>query len=176
MFFYINGRYVRDVLLSQAVISAYRNLLEPRKYPACALFIEVPPETIDVNVHPAKLEVRFRRPQDVRGLIQRSLSVALAGVRPASQAAHAVADAGRSYAAGRTGVYEALRRYSLSAGIAARQPMTTAARALADVPDFSPGQDGLFRPWRVEENRYPLPRWSTWARSKGPILSFRRRA
>jgi DNA mismatch repair protein MutL len=144
MFFYINGRYVRDVLLSQAVMSAYRNLLEPRKYPACALFIELPPETIDVNVHPAKLEVRFRRPQDVRELIRRGLSVALAGVRPASQAAQAVADAGRSYAAGRTGVYEALRRYSLSAGIAARQPMTTAARALADVPDFSPGQDGLF--------------------------------
>jgi DNA mismatch repair protein MutL len=144
MFFYINGRYVRDVLLSQAVMSAYRNLLEPRKYPACALFIELPPETIDVNVHPAKLEVRFRRPQDVRELIRRSLSVALAGVRPASQAAQAVADAGRSYAAGRTGVYEALRRYSLSAGIAARQPMTTAARALADVPDFSAGQDGLF--------------------------------
>jgi DNA mismatch repair protein MutL len=144
MFFYINGRYVRDVLLSQAVMSAYRNLLEPRKYPACALFIELPPETIDVNVHPAKLEVRFRRPQDVRELIRRGLSVALAGVRPASQAAQAVADAGRSYAAGRTGVYEALRRYSLSAGIAARQPMTTAARAFADVPDFSSGQDGLF--------------------------------
>ena len=144
MFFYINGRYVRDVLLSQAVMSAYRNLLEPRKYPACALFIELPPETIDVNVHPAKLEVRFRRPQDVRELIQRSLSVALVGVRPASLATQAVADAGRSYAAGRTGVYEALRRYSLSAGIAARQPMTTAWRALADVPDFSPGQDGLF--------------------------------
>ena len=144
MFFYINGRYVRDVLLSQAVMSAYRNLLEARKYPACALFIELPPETIDVNVHPAKLEVRFRRPQDVRELLQRSLSVALSGVRPASQAAQAVADAGRSHAAGRTGVYEALRRYSLSAGIAARQPMTTAARALEDVPDFSPGQDGLF--------------------------------
>ncbi len=144
MFFYINGRYVRDVLLSQAVMSAYRNLLEPRKFPACALFIELPPETIDVNVHPAKLEVRFRRPQDVRELIRRSLSVALGGVRPASQAAQAAADAGRSYTTGRSGVYEALRRYSLSAGIAARQPMTTAARALADVPDFSPGQDGLF--------------------------------
>ena len=141
MFFYINGRYVRDVLLSQAVMSAYRNLLEPRKYPACALFIELPPETIDVNVHPAKLEVRFRRPQDVRELLQRSLSGALSGVRPASQAS---TGRGCGSPAGRTGVYEALRRYSLSAGIAARQPMTTAARALEDVPDFSPGQDGLF--------------------------------
>ena len=95
MFFYVNGRYVRDVLLSQAVMSAYRNLLEARKYPACALFIELPPETIDVNVHPAKLEVRFRRPQDVRELIRRGLSVALSGVRPASQAAPAVAACGQ---------------------------------------------------------------------------------
>ncbi len=139
MFFYINGRYVRDVLLSQAVMSAYRNLLEARKYPACALFIELPPETIDVNVHPAKLEVRFRRPQDVRELLQRSLSGALSGVRPASQATQ-----GGAAAPGRSGVYEALRRYSLSAGIAARQPMSTATGPLEDVPDFSPGQDGLF--------------------------------
>lgn len=139
MFFYINGRYVRDVLLSQAVMSAYRNLLEARKYPACALFIELPPETIDVNVHPAKLEVRFRRPQDVRELLQRSLSGALSGVRPASQTTQ-----GGAAALGRSGVYEALRRYSLSAGIAARQPMTTATRPLEDIPDFSPGQDGLF--------------------------------
>ena len=139
MFFYINGRYVRDVLLSQAVMSAYRNLLEARKYPACALFIELPPDTIDVNVHPAKLEVRFRRPQDVRELLQRSLSGALSGVRPASQATQ-----GGAAAPGRSGVYEALRRYSLSAGIAARQPMGTATGPLEDVPDFSPGQDGLF--------------------------------
>jgi DNA mismatch repair protein MutL len=144
MFFYINGRYVRDVLLSQGVMGAYRNLLEARKYPACALFIEVPPETIDVNVHPAKLEVRFRRPQDVREIIQRSLSGALAGVRPASHSTPAISATGRPAAPGRTGVYEALRRYSLSAGIAAHPPMTTAARALEDVPDFSPGQDGLF--------------------------------
>jgi DNA mismatch repair protein MutL len=139
MFFYINGRYVRNVLLSQAVMGAYRNLLEARKYPACALFIELSPETIDVNVHPAKLEVRFRRPQDVRELLQRSLSGALSGVRPASQATQ-----GGAAAPGRSGVYEALRRYSLSAGIAARQPMTTATRPMEDVPDFSPGQDGLF--------------------------------
>jgi DNA mismatch repair protein MutL len=138
MFFYINGRYVRDVLLSQAVMSAYRNLLEARKYPACALFIELPPETIDVNVHPAKLEVRFRRPQDVRELLQRSLSVALSGVRPASQATQ-----GGAATLGRSGVYEALRRYSLSAGIAARQPMGTVTRPLEDVPDFGPGQGGL---------------------------------
>jgi DNA mismatch repair protein MutL len=143
MFFYVNGRYVRDPLLSQSVMNTYRNLLEARKYPACALFIELPPESIDVNVHPAKLEVRFRRPQDVRDLLMGGLSAALSGVRPASQAAPAFPSSGRAAMPGRSGVYEALRRYSLSAGIAARQPMTLSTGPLEDVPDFGGGQDGL---------------------------------
>jgi DNA mismatch repair protein MutL len=144
MFFYVNGRYVRDPLLSQSVMNTYRNLLEARKYPACALFIEMPPESIDVNVHPSKLEVRFRRPQDVRDLLMGGLSAALSGVRPSSQAAPAFLSSGRAAMSGRTGVYEALRRYSLSAGITARQPMTPSTGPLEDVPDFGGGQDGLF--------------------------------
>jgi DNA mismatch repair protein MutL len=144
MFFYVNGRYVRDPLLSQSAMNTYRNLLEARKYPACALFIELPPESIDVNVHPAKLEVRFRRPQDVRDLLMGGLGAALSGVRPASQVAPAFPSSGRAAMHGRTGVYEALRRYSLSAGIAARQPMTPSTGPLEDVPDFGGGQDGLF--------------------------------
>jgi DNA mismatch repair protein MutL len=144
MFFYVNGRYVRDPLLSQSVMNTYRNLLEARKYPACALFLEMPSESIDVNVHPAKLEVRFRRPQDVRDLLMGGLSAALSGVRPASQATPAFPSSGRAAMPGRRGVYEALRRYSLSAGIAARQPMTPSTGPLEDVPDFGGGQDGLF--------------------------------
>ncbi len=142
MFFYVNGRYVRDPLLSQAVMGAYRNLLEARKYPACVLFIELPPESIDVNVHPAKLEVRFRRPQDIRDLLMGAMAAALTGVRPEARSAPAFPPPGRTGAPGRTGVYEALRRYSLSAGIAARQPLA-AARPLEDVPDFGDGQGGL---------------------------------
>jgi DNA mismatch repair protein MutL len=144
MFFYINGRYVRDPLLSQAVMGTYRNLLEARKYPACALFIELPPELIDVNVHPAKLEVRFRRPQDIRDLLMGGMAAALTGVRPEARSAPAFPPPGRTSSPGRTGVYEALRRYSLSAGIAARQPMTPSAGPIEDVPDFGGGQNGLF--------------------------------
>ncbi len=142
MFFYVNGRYVRDVLLSQAVMNAYRNLLEPRKYPACAVFLEMPPDTLDVNVHPAKLEVRFRRPQDVRELIHRGLAEALSGVRPTA-GAHAAPGVARWQAApGRTGVAEALRRYSLSAGTAAR-PFPPAG-PIEDVPHFGPAPGELF--------------------------------
>ncbi|HET6490619.1 MAG TPA: DNA mismatch repair endonuclease MutL [Syntrophales bacterium] len=152
MFFYINGRYVRDPLLSQSVMNTYRNLLEARKYPACALFIELPPESIDVNVHPAKLEVRFRRPQDIRDLLTGGLSAALSGVRPAAFPAPAFPPPGRMVAPGRTGVHEALRRYSLSAGIAARQPLA-AARPLEDVPDFGDGQGGLIPATAGERER-----------------------
>lgn len=143
MFFYVNGRYVRDVLLSQAVMNAYRNLLEARKYPACALFVELPPDAIDVNVHPAKLEVRFRRPQDVRNLIQQGLAEALTGVRPTALPPAASGMTSRQAAPGRTGVAEALRRYSLSAGIAAARP-SPPPRSPEDVPDFSPDPGGLF--------------------------------
>jgi len=142
MFFYVNGRYVRDVLLSQAVMNAYRNLLEARKYPACALFVELPPDAIDVNVHPAKLEVRFRRPQDVRDLIHRGLAGALAGVRPTA-GPDAAPGVFRPAAPGRTGVAEALRRYSLSAGMAAARP-SPPSRIREDVPDFGPGPGDLF--------------------------------
>jgi len=143
MFFYVNGRYVRDVVLSQAVMNACRNLLEARKYPACALFIEMPPDSIDVNVHPAKLEVRFRRPQDVRELLQRCLSETLSGVRPTTGASPDVETHRWHAAPGRTGVYEALRRYSITSGIAAR-PSLPASGPVEDVPDFAEGQEGLF--------------------------------
>jgi len=143
MFFYVNGRYVRDVVLSQAVMNACRNLLEARKYPACALFLEMPPDSIDVNVHPAKLEVRFRRPQDVRELLQKGLSEALSGVRPTTGASPAVETHRWHAAPGRTGVYEALRRYSIASGIAVGPPVT-ASGAGEDVPDFAEGQEGLF--------------------------------
>jgi len=143
MFFYVNGRYVRDVVLSQAVMNAFRNLLEARKYPACALFIEMPPDSIDVNVHPAKLEVRFRRPQDVRELLQRGLSEALSALRPTTGASPGVETHRWHAAPGRTGVYEALRRYSITSGIAVR-PSVPASGPVEDVPDFAEGPEGLF--------------------------------
>jgi DNA mismatch repair protein MutL len=172
MFFYVNGRYVRDPLLSQSVMNAYRNLLEARKYPACSLFIELPPESIDVNVHPAKLEVRFRRPQDVRDLLTGGLAAALSGVRPASQAAPAFPPSGRAATPGRSGVYEALRRYSLSAGIAARQPMTPSTGPLEDVPDFGGGQDGLLSAAAGERKRVAFSSLDYLGQIEGTYLVF----
>ncbi len=58
--FFINGRWVQDTPLISALLQAYHTLLMVGRYPMAVLFIELPPEDVDVNVHPAKAEVRFR--------------------------------------------------------------------------------------------------------------------
>ncbi|MFR0949723.1 MAG: hypothetical protein ACLSFT_03655 [Ruminococcus callidus] len=57
--FFINGRYVRSRQCSVALENAYQNLIMVGKFPTCVLMLQVPPEQVDVNIHPAKAEVRF---------------------------------------------------------------------------------------------------------------------
>lgn len=78
-YLFVNGRPVRDRLLHGAVRGAYRDVLAAGRHAVCALFIELPPDAVDVNVHPAKAEVRFRDAGLVRGLIVGALRHALAG-------------------------------------------------------------------------------------------------
>lgn len=66
---YINGRFVRDRVVQHAILDAYRTMLEKRRYPVVVLFIDLPPEMVDVNVHPTKHEVRFRHQQQVHDFI-----------------------------------------------------------------------------------------------------------
>jgi DNA mismatch repair protein MutL len=76
---FVNGRPVKDKLIVGAVRAAYQDLLARDRHPVVALFLELPPGEVDVNVHPAKTEVRFRDAALVRGLIVGALSHALAG-------------------------------------------------------------------------------------------------
>ena len=98
-FLFVNGRPVRDKLLYGAVRGAYMDFISHDRHPMLALFLEVPPEMVDVNVHPAKTEVRFREPGLVRGLIVGALKHALvaAGHRASTTVANATLGAlGRS--------------------------------------------------------------------------------
>jgi DNA mismatch repair protein MutL len=76
-FLFVNSRPVKDRLLVGALRAAYRDLIARDRHPIAALFLEVPLEEVDVNVHPAKTEVRFRDPTSVRGLIVGGLRHAL---------------------------------------------------------------------------------------------------
>ena len=77
-YFYVNGRPVRDPQLLGAARAAYADLLPRGRFPALVLFLELPSHLVDVNVHPAKTEVRFREPGLIRALIVSSLKQALA--------------------------------------------------------------------------------------------------
>ena len=77
MTFFVNGRWVQDASLSAAVLQAYRGLLMVGRYPLAVLFIEVPAGEVDVNVHPAKAEVRFSDPRQIFSVVQRSVRATL---------------------------------------------------------------------------------------------------
>lgn len=77
-FFFVNGRPVRDKALLGAVKGAYRELMPSDRFPAVVLFLRLPPEDVDMNVHPTKAEVRFRNAADVRGLFVSAVRQAVA--------------------------------------------------------------------------------------------------
>ena len=86
IFTYVNGRYVRDKLVSHALVAGYSTLLMHGRYPAAVVFIDVAPEEVDVNVHPAKSEVRFRRGGAVHDLITRAVMERLRAHTPPAPA------------------------------------------------------------------------------------------
>ena len=91
-YLFVNGRPVKDRLLTGAVRGAYADMLARDRHAVLALFLDLPPEDVDVNVHPAKTEVRFRDAQSVRGFIVSGLRQALAtGDRRSAQSPDAAA-------------------------------------------------------------------------------------
>src|SRR6202167_6105317 len=81
IYIFINKRLIRDRLLLHAITEAYRNVLPPTSFPVVLLFLEMPPEEVDVNVHPAKTEVRFRQQSHIHDFVRDSLRTALIKAR-----------------------------------------------------------------------------------------------
>ena len=81
-YLFVNGRFVRDRMLAQAIRQAFRDRLHGERYPVFALFLTIDPTLVDANVHPAKTEVRFRDPGAVRHLVFHAIENALAATLP----------------------------------------------------------------------------------------------
>ncbi len=89
---YVNGRFVRDRLVQHAILEGYRTLLEKRRYPVAVLFLDLPPERVDVNVHPTKHEVRFRDQQQIHDFVVTVVRRRLQGETAVQMAAPVAAD------------------------------------------------------------------------------------
>ena len=74
---FVNGRFVRSRTLTHAFDAAFKHLMTTDRFPVVALFVEIAPELVDVNVHPAKVEVRFTRDGDVYSAVHRAIQDAL---------------------------------------------------------------------------------------------------
>ena len=119
-YFFINRRPVRERTLAHAVRQAFAELLPPGRHPVLVLALEMDPEALDVNVHPAKQEVRFREPGRVYGLVRRAVHDALAGARPGTAPPPVVGlalDGGRSWPNTRGTSTANTGRYAAQAGL-----------------------------------------------------------
>src|SRR5882757_3158436 len=173
IYVFVNRRLVRDRLILHAIHEAYRNILPPSVFPATLLFLEMPYDEVDVNVHPAKIEVRFRRSQFVHDFTRDAIRQALMGSRPIASFATAAGAALAPNPAPPPG--------SFAGGLAEANPDSGVPRAMIPLmeelgvgsgvgSDYSAGNgfDLSAAPAQPAPQRFPFEPGSSFSRGYSP--------
>ncbi|MCP5183303.1 MAG: DNA mismatch repair endonuclease MutL [Pseudomonadales bacterium] len=142
-FFFVNRRVVRDKVVGHAVRQAYRDVLFGGRHPVFVLYLDLPPEQVDVNVHPTKHEVRFREARDVHDFIFGTLNRVLRDVRPGESPAAWVPSSGVSMA--------------VADGLPAASPPSAPVQSRISLTGGGARVPTAWSPPRVEEPAAPVP-------------------
>ena len=159
-YLFVNGRYVRDRLVARALSEGYRSVLPQGAFPAALLFLEVEPEDVDVNVHPAKTEVRFRRTSAVAEAVREAVRASLAS------AGFLRADASAGAPFGAEGFDESEPPASVEEAYGPQATPSTSVGAYADSPfthmeESAARQESIDFGWTPPPDEPPLGRATT---------------
>ncbi|MDR3277312.1 MAG: DNA mismatch repair endonuclease MutL, partial [Oscillospiraceae bacterium] len=164
-FFFVNGRFVKSKTMQAALEQAYKNSMFTGRFPACVLYLTVPAGTVDVNVHPAKTEVKFLFEKQVFDCVYYAALSALAEDAPPIQAAGCSPIQAAAAASESESEFAPPARTQRDAlpGAAAREPVFNSGGFVSRVPSFpertssAPVRDGTAAPYRADGTRAILP-------------------
>src|SRR6266704_213190 len=172
IYIFVNRRLVRDRLILHAIHEAYRNILPPAVFPATLLFLEMPYEEVDVNVHPAKIEVRFRRSQFVHDFTRDAIRQALMGARPIASFAAAATAAPQTAGGGKGPLSGGITPAPVESGVphAIIPPMEEIGVGSGVGSDFGSGGgfDLTNAPMRPVEQRIPCTSGTSFGQAVAP--------
>jgi len=171
-FLFVNGRFVRDRLIGRALSEGYRSILPHGVYPAALLFLETPLEEVDVNVHPAKTEVRFRRAAAVADAVREAVRAALAS----AGYANAAEDAARAASAGPNATRDvaATLSASASAGETARlHAATETGTPASEIPDGTTEYAPPTQQSKIDFATMPIQDEESVVEETAPVVSKR---